>query len=56
VDDKEQRRRRRQEMRAAWREYHQGQDERHRAVLKGLIAHHEEQAAKLTDIEPIGAA
>jgi hypothetical protein len=47
--------RRREEMRAAWREYHQGQAERHRAVLSGLVAHHEEQAAKLTDIEPKGA-
>ena len=47
--------RRRKEMRAAWREYHQGQAERHRAVLKGLIAHHEEQAAKLMDVRPKGA-
>jgi hypothetical protein len=38
--------RRREEMRAAWREYHQGQAERHRAILKGLVAHHEEEAAK----------
>ena len=37
----------REENRAAWRECHQGQAERHRAVLKGLIAHHEEEAAKL---------
>ena len=48
--------RRREEMRVAWREYHQGQAERHRAVLKGLIAHHEQQAAKLMDIQPEGAA
>ncbi len=48
--------RRREEMRAAWHEYHQGQAARHRAVLKGLIAHHEEEAAKLMDIEPKGAA
>ena len=47
--------RRREEMRAAWREYHQGQAERHRAVLKGLIAHHEEHAAKLMDVRPKGA-
>jgi hypothetical protein len=39
----------REEMRAAWRECHQGQAERHRAVLKGLIAHHEQQAAKLME-------
>ena len=45
-----------EENRAAWGEYHQGQAERHRVVLKGLIAHHEEQAAKLMDIEPKGAA
>ena len=56
MDDKEQRRRRRQEMRAAWREYHQGQAERHRAILKGLVAHHEEQAARLMDVRPKGAA
>jgi hypothetical protein len=37
--------RRREEMRAAWCEYHKGQAARHRTVLKGLIAHHEEQAA-----------
>jgi hypothetical protein len=48
--------RRHEEMRAAWRECHQGQAERHRAVLKGLIAHHEEEAAKLMDIQPKGAA
>ena len=48
--------RRREKMRAAWREYHQGQAERHRAVLKGLISHHEEQAAKLMDVQPKGAA
>ena len=48
--------RRSEEMRAAWREYHQGQAERHRAVLKGLIAHHEQQAAKLMKKQPKGAA
>ena len=46
----------REENRAAWGEYHQGQAERHRAVLKGLIAHHEEQAAKLIEDQPKGAA
>ena len=45
-----------EENRAAWSECHQGQAERHRAVLKGLIAHHEQQAAKLMDIQPKGAA
>jgi hypothetical protein len=38
--------RRREEMRAAWHEYHQGQAARHRAVLEELIADHEEQAEK----------
>ena len=44
------------QLRTEWAEYHQGQAERQKVVLKGLIAHHEEQAAKLTDIEPKGAA
>jgi hypothetical protein len=44
------------QLRTEWAEYHQGQAERHRAVLKGLIAHHEEQAAKLIDVQPEGAA
>jgi hypothetical protein len=48
--------RRREEMRAAWHEYHQDQAARHRAVLESLIARHEEEAAKLMDIEPKGAA
>jgi hypothetical protein len=48
--------RRREEMRAAWREYHQGQATRHRAVLKALIATHEEQAVKLMEEQPEGAA
>jgi hypothetical protein len=36
----------REENRAARCEYHQGQAERHRAVLEELIADHEEQAEK----------
>jgi hypothetical protein len=44
------------QLKTEWAEYHQGQAERHKVVLKGLIAHHEEQAAKLMDIEPKGAA
>src|SRR5919107_757136 len=44
------------QLRTEWAEYHQGQAARHSAVLKGLIAHHEEQAAKLTDVQPKGAA
>lgn len=48
--------RRREEMRAAWWKYHQGQAARHRAVLEALIARHEDEAAKLTDVRPEGAA
>ena len=48
--------RRREEMRAAWHEFHRGQAARHRAVLESLIARHEEEAAKLMEIEPKGAA
>jgi hypothetical protein len=48
--------RRRAEMRAAWCEHHQGQAERLRRTLEALASHHEEQAAKLTDVEPKGAA
>jgi hypothetical protein len=48
--------RQREEIRAAWCEYHQGQAARHRAVLEALIAHHEERAAKMMDVQPEGAA
>jgi hypothetical protein len=48
--------RRREEMRAAWCEYHRGQAARHRAVLETLIARHEGEAAKLMDVQPEGAA
>jgi hypothetical protein len=44
------------QLRTEWAEYHQGQAARLRAVFEPLIAHHEERAAKLTDIEPKGAA
>ena len=44
------------QLRTEWTEYHQGQAERHRAVLKALIATHEAQAAKLMDVQPEGAA
>jgi urease accessory protein UreF len=44
------------QLKSEWAEYHKGQAERHRAVLKGLIAHHEEQAVKLMDVQPEGAA
>jgi hypothetical protein len=43
--------RRREEMRAAWASYHEGQAERHRRTLQDLIAHHETQAAKLCEDE-----
>lgn len=39
--------RRREELRAAWTSYHEGQAERHRRTLQDLIEHHETQAAKL---------
>ena len=42
--------RRREELRAAWTSYHEGQAERHRRTLQDLIAHHEEQAAKLCEL------
>lgn len=48
--------RRREEMRAALWKYHQGQAARHRAVLEALIARHEDEAAKLMDVRPEGAA
>jgi hypothetical protein len=44
------------QLRTEWTEYHQGQAARHRAVLESLIARHEEEAAKLMEIEPKGAA
>jgi hypothetical protein len=34
------------QLKTEWAEYHQGQAERHRAVLEELIADHEEQAEK----------
>jgi hypothetical protein len=46
---------RREKMRAAGKKYLQGQPERHRAILEALRARHEEEAAKLMDIEPKGA-
>ena len=45
--------RRREELRAAWASYHEGQAERHRRALEGLIAHHEAQAAKLCEGEGV---
>ena len=46
--------RRREEMRAAWTSYHEGQAERRRRTLQDLIAHHEAQAAKLFEGEGVG--
>ena len=47
---------RHEEMRAAWCAHHQGQAARLRVVLEELIAHHEEQGAKLMEVEAKGAA
>jgi hypothetical protein len=47
---------RRQMARLEWHAFHCGQAARHRAVLESLIAHHEEQAAKLMDVHQEGAA
>jgi hypothetical protein len=47
--------RRREEIRAAWCEHHQGQAARLRAVLEELVAGHEEQAERYRD-QPEGAA
>ena len=44
------------QLRTEWTEYHRGQAERHRTVLKALIATHEARAAKLMEDEPKGAA
>ncbi len=38
---------RRDEMRAAWCEYHRGQAERHRRNLEPLVSHHEAAAERL---------
>ena len=47
---------RRQMARLEWYLHHTVQAERLRRTLEALASHHEEQAAKLTDIEPKGAA
>jgi hypothetical protein len=47
---------RRQMARLEWHLHHTAQAERLRRTLEALASHHEEQAAKLTDIEPKGAA
>jgi type II secretory ATPase GspE/PulE/Tfp pilus assembly ATPase PilB-like protein len=47
--------RRREEMKAAWCEHHQGQAARLRTALEALIADHEEQAERYRN-QPEGAA
>jgi hypothetical protein len=42
---------RREEMRAAWAFYHEGQAASHRATLRALVEHHEHEAAKLMDVD-----
>ena len=46
---------RRQMARLEWHAFHCGQAARHRAVLESLIAHHEEQAAKLCEGEGVSS-
>ena len=47
---------RRQMARLEWHLHHTAQAERLRRTLEALASHHEEQAARLMDIEPKGAA
>jgi hypothetical protein len=47
---------RRQAARLEWHLHHTAQAERLRRTLEGLIAHHEQQAAKLMDVQLKGAA
>ena len=47
---------RRQRARLEWHLHHTAQAERLRRTLEALASHHEEEAAKLMDIEPKGAA
>ncbi len=42
--------RRREENRAAWREYHRQQALRHRGILEALISYHERRATELGEI------
>jgi len=39
-----------------WHLYHTAQAERVRRTLEDLVSHHEEQAAKLMDVQPTGTA
>ena len=45
---------REEQIRAEWREYHEGQAARHRAVLEDLIARHQAEAERYR--EPKGVA
>jgi hypothetical protein len=47
---------RRQAARLEWHLHHTAQAERLRRTLEALASHHEEEAAKLMDVEPKGAA
>jgi ABC-type phosphonate transport system ATPase subunit len=47
---------RRRVARLEWHLHHTEQAERLRRTLEALASHHEEQAAKLTDVQPKGAA
>ncbi len=47
---------RRQMARLEWHAFHCGQAERVRRTLEELAAYHEEQAAKLMDVQPKGAS
>ena len=47
---------RRQLARYEWHLHHTAQAERLRRTLEALASHHEEQAAKLMEVEPKGAA
>jgi hypothetical protein len=45
--------RRREKNRLAWAAYHEDQAARHRATLEALIGHHEAQAAKYRENQPL---
>jgi aspartokinase len=47
---------RRLQARYEWHLHHTAQAERLRRTLEVLVSHHEQQAAKLMDIQPKGAA
>jgi DNA-directed RNA polymerase subunit F len=47
---------RRLQARNEWHLYHTAQAERVRRTLEEIVSHHEEQAAKLMDVQPKGAA